>query len=82
MFNCLYILNRIYGISKHIIFLDYILVKMLLVALLQLITLQDHEPIHGPFQGTKVNSILTQMIIEMAIAKLAQCIPHKSSNEK
>ena len=44
---------------------------MLLVALLQIIT----------FQGTKVNNILTQILVEVALAKFAQCIPHKSSME-
>jgi hypothetical protein len=44
--------------------------------------MQDREHIHGPFQGTKIYNILTQMLVEMALSKLAQCIPHKSSNEK
>ena len=55
---------------------------MLLVVLLQIITMQDREPIHGPFQGTEVNNILTQMLVEVAVPKLTQCIPHKSSNER
>jgi hypothetical protein len=62
--------------------LDDILVKRLLGALLQIITMQDRQHIHEPFQGTKINNILTQMLVEMALSKLAQCIPHKSSNEK
>ena len=81
MFSYLYILNRIYGIKKHIISFDCIWVNMLIHALLPILALQDHEPIHGPFQGTKINNILTQILVEVALAKLAQCIPHKSSME-
>ena len=58
IFSYLYRLSRYYSISKCIIFIDY-MVQMLLVAILQFIILQDHEHIHGPFQGTKVNNILT-----------------------
>ncbi len=57
------------------------MVEVVRLALLHIRTPQDNEPIHGPFLGTKVYNMLTQALVEVALAILVQCIPHKSPLE-